>query len=81
MKFLILLLAVIALMYLLRGTRRRVDPPQPRPTKGDAGKVQSMVSCQLCGLHLPDADALPGRGGVFCSEAHRAEYEKQHPPA
>jgi len=78
MKLLILLLAVLALVWLLRGTRRRVDPPPARPTtNGDA--PQAIVACQHCGLHLPRGEALPGRGGVFCGEAHRAEYEKRHP--
>jgi uncharacterized protein len=40
-----------------------------------------MLACAQCGLHLPRGEALPGRGGVFCSEAHRAEHEKAHPPA
>jgi uncharacterized protein len=40
-----------------------------------------MLSCAHCGLHLPRDEALPGRGGVFCSEAHRSAYERAHPPA
>ena len=78
MKLLILLLAVLALVWLLRGTRRRVDPPPPaRPAPDEAARI--IVACQHCGLHLPRGEALPGRGGVFCGEAHRAEYEKRHP--
>ncbi len=77
MKFLILLLAVLALVWLLRGARRRVAPPPAHPKADDA--AQPIVACQLCGLHLPKNEALPGRGGVFCGEAHRAEYEKRHP--
>lgn len=76
MKYLLLLLAIVALVWLIRGARRREAPPaEPRR---DAG-VQPMVACQHCGVHLPAHEALPGRGGVFCGEAHRAEYEKQHP--
>jgi uncharacterized protein len=78
MKFLLLVLAVVALVWLIRSARRRDDPPAPR--RHEAG-VQPMVSCRHCGVHLPAHDALPGRGGVFCGEAHRAEYEKQHPAA
>ncbi len=75
MKYLLLLLAVVALVWLLRGARHRVPPPQPP----SAASPQPMVACRLCGVHLPQHEALPGRGGVFCGEAHRAEYEKQHP--
>jgi uncharacterized protein len=38
-----------------------------------------MLACAHCGVHLPRDEALPGRGGVFCGEAHRAAYEQQHP--
>jgi uncharacterized protein len=27
-------------------------------------------------VHLPRDEALPGRGGVFCGDAHRAAFEK-----
>ena len=34
-----------------------------------------MVSCVECGTHLPAVEAVPGRGGPFCSVAHRAAHE------
>ena len=37
-----------------------------------------MLACAQCGVHLPRDEALPGRGGVFCGEAHRADYEQAH---
>ncbi len=76
MKFILLILAVLALVWLLRGARRRDEPASPRSAQPGA---EPMVACRQCGVHLPQHDALPGRGGVFCGEAHRAEYEKQHP--
>jgi uncharacterized protein len=35
-----------------------------------------MVACAHCGVHLPRDEALPGRGGVFCGDAHRTAFEK-----
>lgn len=78
MKFLLLVLAVIVLVWMLRGARRREDPSPPKPPRTGSG-AEPMVACRQCGVHLPQHEALPGRGGVFCGEAHRAEYEKQHP--
>lgn len=78
MKYLLLILAVLALVWLLRGARRRVEPPPTSPPPA-TGAAQPMVACRHCGVHLPRHEALPGRGGVFCGEAHRAEFEKQHP--
>ena len=77
MKYLLLLIAVLVLVWLLRGARRRAAPP-PAPPRSEAG-AQPVIACRLCGVHLPRDEALPGRGGVFCGEAHRAEYERRHP--
>ena len=78
MKFVLLIAAILALVWLLRSTlRRRVRPPtaENSPPK----QTQPMLACALCGVHLPRDEALPGQGGVFCSEAHRARFE-QSPP-
>ena len=78
MKILIFLVAVFLLLWLLRGgNSRRKPPPPPRPpAAGSAGEPQPMLACAKCGVHLPRDDALPGRGGVFCSEAHRKAFEQ-----
>jgi uncharacterized protein len=34
-----------------------------------------MVACAECGTHLPQGEALPGRGGHFCCAEHRARHE------
>ncbi|HEX6363097.1 MAG TPA: PP0621 family protein [Albitalea sp.] len=77
MKYLLILLVVLAVVWLARNARR-IPPPPARPAKPPAEK-QPMLACAQCGLHLPRDEALPGRGGVFCSESHRAEYERSHP--
>lgn len=33
-------------------------------------KVQDMVSCQTCGIHLPASEALKEGGKYFCSQDH-----------
>jgi len=76
-KLLLLVVVVIAVLWLARGGRRRVASSDP--TSPPLPPQQTMVACSQCGLHLPRGDALPGRGGLFCGEAHRAAYEKAHP--
>ena len=74
MKFALLILANVALAWLLRGTlRRRVPPPAPGTT-GKPADVQPMVACAHCGVLIPGNEALPGRGAVFCSSAHRDAF-------
>jgi uncharacterized protein len=72
MKILIFLVAVLVLLWLLRGTASRRMPR--RPPRPEA--PQPMIACAYCGVHLPRDEALPGRGGVFCGDAHRAAFEE-----
>ena len=72
MKILLFLVVVFVLLWLLRGatSRRRGGAPPPPQAP------QQMIACAHCGVHLPRDEALPGRGGVFCGDAHRAAFEK-----
>lgn len=83
MKVLLLLIAVFALLWLLRGSWRRARPPasapKPSKTECESAAPQPMLSCAQCGLHLPRDEALPGRGGVFCGAPHREAFERAHP--
>jgi uncharacterized protein len=83
-KFIVLLAVVFLIVWLVRGGRpgRSVPPPPsaPPPPANAAAAPDTIVSCAQCGLHLPKTDALPGRGGVFCGEAHRSAFEREHAP-
>jgi len=72
MKILLFLVVVFVLLWLLRGatSRRRGGAPPPPQAP------QQMIACAHCGVHLPRDEALPGRGGVFCGDAHRTAFEK-----
>lgn len=77
MKYLVLLL-VIGVVFMLLGVKRR-EPQQRNGAKsgkgaGSASTVE-MVRCAECGMHLPEFEALPGRGGQFCSAEHRTRFE------
>jgi uncharacterized protein len=78
MKILLFLVAVVLLLWLLRKSSTRRAPPPAAP-RDPAATPQPMLACAQCGVHLPRDEALPGRGGVFCGEAHRAAYEQAHP--
>ncbi len=77
MKFILILAVVVLVLWLARRGLKRVPgrdaPPPPLPAP------MEMVACRHCGLNVPRSDALPGRGGLFCTEAHRAAFE-QAPP-
>lgn len=66
--FVLLALAIwIAWQWLRRQSRRDVVAPRSQ----GAHAAQAMVSCALCGLHLPRTDALPAGERFFCCEEHR----------
>lgn len=69
MKLLLVLLVVLFGVWLWR-SRRLADkrPPPPRPA--------TMVACDVCGVHLPQAEALASATGVYCSHAHRQQAQR-----
>lgn len=72
MKFVILLVAVLVLLWLLFGRTRRVDREAP-PAKASRGSIASegMVACAHCGLHVPASEAVQREGLSYCGVAHR----------
>lgn len=75
MKYLLVILVVLAVLWLARAGRRRAAPPRrPPPARGEP-----MVVCAHCGVHLPRSEALPGRLGLYCGEAHRLAHEPKPP--
>jgi len=71
MKYL-LLFAVLYVAYLLWRNARIRDAGEARPGRGQAAGPQEMVSCPVCGVHLPRSEAVPGQGGLlYCSNEHR----------
>ena len=79
MKIVVVLVAVLLLVWLLLGSSRRRakgarrdDPAPPAsPAPGAARRIEDMVSCAHCGVHLPGSLALRDRDHAFCSAAHR----------
>ncbi|HEY4958555.1 MAG TPA: PP0621 family protein [Caldimonas sp.] len=77
-KILLFLVAVFVLLWLLRGaTSRRGNGGTGAARPRGPNPPQPMIACSHCGVHLPRDEALPGRGGVFCGDAHRAAFEKE----
>lgn len=68
MKYLLIVVVVLAVLWFARSRGRREPPPAaPRPP----ADPQAMVRCAHCGVHLPAQDALGGARGRYCSAEHR----------
>jgi uncharacterized protein len=71
LKYLVLF-AVLFIAYLVWRSKRVEQRPQGGAQAPGPGAPQAMVSCAVCGLHLPQPDALRGADGrFFCSQEHR----------
>ncbi len=65
-RFILLVIALLVLVWLIRGAlagrRRRDAAPFPGPGE--------LVECAHCGVHLPRAEARSREGRLYCSEEH-----------
>jgi len=72
MKYFILLVVVLAVLWYWRHSRSDDAPARPKRGAGAKAPPQDMVQCPVCSVHLPRSDALPGPDGrLYCCAAHR----------
>ncbi len=83
-RYLLLILFILLIILATKAMRSRARPPdgdaaRPRKTAGrdQAAEDALMLTCAHCGMHMPRDEALPGKGGVYCSAAHRAIVESR----
>jgi uncharacterized protein len=65
-KFLLLIIAFLAVWWLARGLRRKnaaKDAPEAAP--------EQMVTCSHCGLYLPQSEAIAEADKFYCCAEHR----------
>ena len=70
MKRLGMIIAIVAVVYLLIRSYRKKAPQQDKPTTED------MVRCAQCGVHLPKGESIEADGKFFCGAEHRDAYRK-----
>jgi uncharacterized protein len=64
-RFLILIAIVWLVWFFLR---QRIEKRLHK--KQNSTKIQTMISCSTCGIHLPKEEALYLKGHYFCSKEH-----------
>ena len=76
MKYLVLLLVVLAVVWLWRNGRDAAAPRAKSAKQAPPPVPQDMVECPGCHVHLPRADALPGPDGqLYCCVEHRSRKD------
>jgi uncharacterized protein len=74
MKFALLVLLV--LIGVLLWKNRQPNSPASRGESDSQGhEPLNMVRCSLCSVHVPVAEAIQGKNGVYCSVDHRQHAE------
>jgi uncharacterized protein len=77
-KYLILLVVVLAVLWYWRHGRGGDAPARPRRGAGTKAPPQDMVQCPVCSVHLPRSNALPGPDGLlYCCAAHRLRAQEK----
>lgn len=73
-KIILVVLGLLLAYWILKGYRKRVEKRDPPP---QSGKVEDMVRCAQCGVHLPRSESITTRGNFYCS----AEHQRLHSPS
>ncbi|WP_372656816.1 PP0621 family protein [Hydrogenophaga sp.] len=80
MKYLLVLSVVLIAVYIWRNNRRsdQDEASRRRPSGKRLRPPDVMVACAHCGTHLPQAESVHGRAGVYCSSEHLQLHEGPH---
>lgn len=70
MSRLLLIIAIVAVVYLLIRSFRKQAQQQ------DVTTTEDMVRCAYCGVHLPRGESIQADGLFFCGTEHRDAYHK-----
>jgi uncharacterized protein len=88
--WILIALAVMLVLRLIGTSKRRVDDAASKPGPDGQGRARQadgrgeerrdggelMMSCAVCGIHIPASDAVFARGKVFCGADHRDLAER-----
>jgi len=67
-KYLILFLVIYIAYVFVKASKRRVDRPDIRRGSQEG---EAMVSCKVCGVHMPRSESILSRGSYYyCSKEH-----------
>ncbi len=71
MKYLLVLLAVVVLLWMLFGRNRTRRTSRGESAPRTRSGPEEMSRCARCGVHLPRSEAVLAGGQLFCCPEHR----------
>ncbi|MBI4194891.1 MAG: preprotein translocase subunit YajC [Betaproteobacteria bacterium] len=72
-KILLVVLGLLLAYWILKIYRKRVEKRDGAPP---AGRVEDMVQCAQCGVHLPRSESVTTRGNFYCSAEHQRLHSR-----
>lgn len=73
-KIILLALGLLAVYWILRSYRRRIDRGAAKPP---AAGGEDMVQCAHCGVHLPRSESITTQGDFFCTAEHQRTHQAE----
>jgi uncharacterized protein len=83
MKYLLVLVLALGMLWLWRHNRQaarkdaeaaEASKATERPARHRQQPAVEIVECAVCGLHLPQSDAVTDARGSYCCDAHRRQH-------
>ena len=71
---LIRLIIIVIIGWLLFRLFRHWQNRLANKQHGSGEKIDTMVKCEECGVHLPRQNAIEDNGQFFCCEEHKNKY-------
>ena len=80
MKYALIFGLVLVVFWLWRNNRQATvsnkSSKAQRKSDRDANATE-IIACALCKVHLPHAEALAGKHGLYCSTEHLEQADRQ----
>ncbi len=68
MRVLALIILLVVSFLVIKSFKRKQE--MKRLTKAKKKKVDNIVKCNVCGLHIPEQEATINRGNYYCCLEH-----------
>lgn len=76
-KIILLALGLLAVYWILKSYRRRVDRGARKPP---AAAGEDMVQCAQCGVHLPRSESITTQSSFYCTAEHQRAHRAGRRP-
>ena len=74
MRILFLLILLAVSFFVIKSIKRKLDNNKRLRSNPSHGREQHVLKCNVCGLHIPENEAIRQGEHVFCSIKHASQH-------